>query len=1140
MTTPNILWISTHDINPHVGPYAGLWPDADQTPTPRIDALAREGVRFDQAFAAAPVCAPSRSAIMTGCYPTAIGTMHMRTKSVPPPEVRLLSEYFREAGYYTTNNWFTDFQVETPPTAFDDCSTTAHWRDRPEGAPFFASFHSLLTHESRIYGDDAYAQATVGLADSDRHDPGVVPLPPYHPDTPAFRRAWARYFDLIAAMDIWVGRIIDELDGAGLAEDTLVVFWSDHGASFPRAKRWASEAGVRVPLIARWPGRIPAGTARTEVVQLLDLAPTMLRAAGIDIPRHMHGRPLISETGDPLPSARYAYAGRDRMDAQEDTVRTIRDERYRYTQNLHPDRSSMQYNYYPDHVGTWNELRRLGHMEGEMLAVGRTPDILTALQRSLMQVPRPVEELYDIAEDPHETRNLAEDPDHRSRSGDCAKNSSGGATSSATSVSSPNGELLEQWRPGGRARTTAAPTVTVHSGVVTAKCATEGDRSDGPPIRRLRLGNGRRSSGCRAHRCRTGAGGTCTQALSPRPTRARSGSERGASATRRARKCSSRRPGATTDAATRSRRAADHARDHAHVRQPQPPHAAAIRRTCVARAQLRAARGAGGHLRQLLRRDRCRACRRAGSCTPVATTSCTAAGARSSRSTTRCPRCCAAPGVHTHLASDHCTTGRTAARPITPAIRQLGVLPRPGGRPVEGRRGRHPSDPREGVTSAWRGRPPGRINRQYMADRGRALPDAHRRRRARVPGDQRRLRTVVAADRAVRPARAVLQLRRATKTRYLHHYDGRSSTGPATGRVARATSRCRAHPRRVPGAADHVRPLAGPGAGRMDEHDLWDDTMLIVNTDHGFLLGERGWWAKSVHALVQRAGPGCRCSSGTRAPAAAATRATAPGADHRPRPDPARFFGLDADPGHAGRDLAGASRTDAGARGRAVRRLRRSRQRHRRPLRLHAGARRLPPTPRSRSTPSCPRTCAAGSASASCRDGSRPSRSPSPRDVRMMRMPAASWWQPLAARHAAVRPGRPTPASEHPLADDDLELRMLRLLVDLMRRQRSAREPVRAAGAPVRGESDNEHLLVRAQAERAAGVAEPIPREHELAARDVLTRPVDELLTDARFADIVRRHAPEFPALRWWVFPAGGVCLRLRRAPGSTPRPCAR
>ncbi|MGO1628440.1 MAG: sulfatase-like hydrolase/transferase, partial [Microbacterium sp.] len=248
---PNILWISTHDINPELGCYRDVWPGAEAAVTPNLDAFATEGTRFDNAFAVAPVCAPSRSSIMTGCFPTSIGTHNMRSKAVPPPEVRLLSEYFRQAGYYATNNVFTDFQLPVPGTAFDDCSPTAHWRNRPDpDQPFFASFHGMVTHESQIYlDDDDFVRVTSELPDGARHDPETVPVPPYHPDDEVFRTAWARYHDLISSMDAWVGRILSELAEDGLERDTIVVFWSDHGAGFPRAKRWATEAGLRIPLI---------------------------------------------------------------------------------------------------------------------------------------------------------------------------------------------------------------------------------------------------------------------------------------------------------------------------------------------------------------------------------------------------------------------------------------------------------------------------------------------------------------------------------------------------------------------------------------------------------------------------------------------------------------------------------------------------------------------------------------------------------------------------------------------------------------------------------------------------------------------------------------------------------------------------
>ena len=193
MTMPNVLWISTHDINPHLGCYAGIWPGAEQATTPTLDRLAADGLRFDRAMATAPVCAPARSSIMTGQFTTAIGTMHMRTSAVPPDETVLLPQLFRAAGYHTTNNWFTDFQMEIPNPVFDACSTRAHWRDRLPGQSFFAMVHLLTTHESQIYLDGArYGAATAHVPDDARVDPATVQLPPYHPDTEPFRTAWAR------------------------------------------------------------------------------------------------------------------------------------------------------------------------------------------------------------------------------------------------------------------------------------------------------------------------------------------------------------------------------------------------------------------------------------------------------------------------------------------------------------------------------------------------------------------------------------------------------------------------------------------------------------------------------------------------------------------------------------------------------------------------------------------------------------------------------------------------------------------------------------------------------------------------------------------------------------------------------------
>lgn len=477
LKSPNIVWISTHDINPDLGCYRGVWAGAEYATTPNLDRLAAEGARFDNAFASAPVCAPARSAIITGCFPTAIGTMHMRTKAVPPPEVRLLPEYFRQAGYYCTNNVFTDFQVVTPPTTFDDCSSTAHWRNRPHReTPFFAAFHGLTTHESRIYLDEeAFAETTRNVGSEARHHPVEAPLPPYYPDTPVFRRAWARYSDLITEMDHWVGDILAQLEEDGLAESTIVVFWSDHGRGMPRAKRWPNEAGLREPLIVRWPGAIPPETVRTELVHTMDLAPTMLKACGLPVPAHMHGIPLFNSNGEfSAQQNDFVFGSRDRMDESEDTSRTVRDARYRYIRHYHPDRSGMQHTQYPDHLETWAEFRELAAEEANQLGSGTLPNRLTELQRSVVAAGRPQEELYDLIADPHETVNLAADAAHnvalqRLRSALLEWQDRYGDLGLV-----PEPELIEQWRPGGKLRPTDTPHVFLTSEGLEAKCSTAG------------------------------------------------------------------------------------------------------------------------------------------------------------------------------------------------------------------------------------------------------------------------------------------------------------------------------------------------------------------------------------------------------------------------------------------------------------------------------------------------------------------------------------------------------------------------------------------------------------------------------------------------------------------------------------------
>ncbi|MFI7063112.1 sulfatase [Kribbella sp. NPDC050124] len=467
---PNVLWISTHDINPHLGCYTGVWPGAGQATTPNLDALAADGIRFDRAFAAAPVCGPSRSAIVTGCFPPAIGTMHMRTRATPPADVRLLPQYFRAAGYWTGNSAFTDFQLDVPDPVYDALGDHAHWRLREDpDQPFFMAFHGLITHESQLYlTDEEFARRT---PDATRVE--QVDVPPYHPDTEVFRTAWKRYLELVSQMDHWVGTILRQLDEDGLADNTIVVFWSDHGLGMPRGKRWASELGLREPLIVRWPGRVARGSVYDDPVALLDLAPTMLSMCGLDAPGHLHGDVLLGPDGVPRKRRDdYVVSARDRMGEQEDTSRTIRDRRFRYTRHLHPDRSPMGHCEYPDHLATWAEMRRLHAQEAhQQLAFGQPPSVLTELQRSIVAASKPAEELFDVEADPHEEHNLIGRPEYD----DVRERLSDALDAWLAKVGDlgqlPERELLATWHP--RPHCTE-PVIETADGLVTITCPTDG------------------------------------------------------------------------------------------------------------------------------------------------------------------------------------------------------------------------------------------------------------------------------------------------------------------------------------------------------------------------------------------------------------------------------------------------------------------------------------------------------------------------------------------------------------------------------------------------------------------------------------------------------------------------------------------
>ena len=389
---PNVLWLTCEDTGPQLGCYGDRY-----AVTPQLDTLARRALRYENAWSNAPVCAPARTTIISGMYPPSTGSEHMRSMTRLPASFRMFPSYLREGGYYCTNNVKEDYNLAHTGQVWDESSKDAHYKNRKPGQPFFAVFNNTITHESQI----RKRPHTL------RHDPREVRLPAYHPDTPEVRRDWAQYYDNITTMDVWVGEQLRELDTAGLARDTIVFFFGDHGSGMPRSKRWPYNSGLHVPLLVHIPEKFRnlgpkdyrAGGSSRRLVSFVDLAPTVLSLAGIKRPDYYQGHAFLgSHTAAEQP---YLYGFRGRMDERYDMVRSVRNQRYVYVRNYMPHRIYGQHVSYMFETPTtqvWARLHRAGK--------------LNPAQDAFWKEKAP-EELYDLQADPDETRNLAEDGGHR-------------------------------------------------------------------------------------------------------------------------------------------------------------------------------------------------------------------------------------------------------------------------------------------------------------------------------------------------------------------------------------------------------------------------------------------------------------------------------------------------------------------------------------------------------------------------------------------------------------------------------------------------------------------------------------------------------------------------------------------------------
>ena len=391
---PNFLWITSEDNGPHLGCYGD-----EYAVTPNLDALAEKGLRYLHASSTAPVCAPARTTVISGIYPPATGGQHMRSMTKLPKPFRLFPAYLRDAGYYTTNNSKEDYNLEKRGDEWDDSSNKAHWKNRPEGKPFFSVFNYTISHESRIRNE---------IEPKNRiHDPAKARIPAYHPDTPEVRKDWGQYYDRITMMDAQCGAALKELEEAGLAEDTIILYWGDHGSGMPRNKRWPYHSGLHVPMIMHFPEKwqhlapagYEAGGTSDRMVGFIDLAPTMLSMVGIKPMDWMQGNAFAGEFQTPAPEFSYGFRGR--MDERYDLLRTVMDQRYVYIRNYMPHRIYGQYIDYMFQTPTTKKWHDLYH-EGKLNEA-----------QSHFWRKKPTEELYDLESDPDEVNNLAGSTEHQ-------------------------------------------------------------------------------------------------------------------------------------------------------------------------------------------------------------------------------------------------------------------------------------------------------------------------------------------------------------------------------------------------------------------------------------------------------------------------------------------------------------------------------------------------------------------------------------------------------------------------------------------------------------------------------------------------------------------------------------------------------
>lgn len=474
----NVVWISCEDMGPVLSAYGNK-----AVHTPNIDRLANEGIKYTNAYATVGVCAPSRFSIITGMYPARLGAHNMRTgdhnnfkwpedikfrknkgvldksgknvpdyEVVPPAYVKPFPEYLRAQGYYCVNDNKCDYQFNAPFTAWDDVYGGGSYKNAPEGRPFFYVKNYYTTHESRIW---LRKDKPMTVA------PSSVPVPDYYADIPIVREGIARKYSNIEALDKEVGILLDALEADGVMENSVIFFWSDHGGNLLRQKRAVGDSGLHVPLIIRYPDGYRAGETESRMVSLMDLGPTVLSLTGQKPPKYMDGK-AFAGSFEEAPRD-YIYGSADRFDESTDMQRSVLDGRYVYIKNFMPELPLIYRNRYREQIPMNKHLIELdadGKLEGDAAYI--------------FMKTKPLEELYDLKNDPYEVNNLANDPAHAEKLKLLRSQLSQWQASIKDRGFTPESEIIREFWPGMIQPVTADVNIQQQNNTIVLSCATEG------------------------------------------------------------------------------------------------------------------------------------------------------------------------------------------------------------------------------------------------------------------------------------------------------------------------------------------------------------------------------------------------------------------------------------------------------------------------------------------------------------------------------------------------------------------------------------------------------------------------------------------------------------------------------------------